>query len=254
MSGRGAPSGTGRLTRRGAIAGLPVLLAASQAKADFFQDLLRTLGGAGKGDGGALDAAEIGSGLREALRVGTERVVGQVGRVDGYNNDRIIHLPLPESLRKVQSALQVAGMSGLLDDLELRLNRAAEAAAPKAKRLFWQAIADMTIDDALGIYNGPGNSATMYFQGKMSRPLAQAMQPVVDQSLAQVGAVQAYENMIGAYKSLPFVPDVRADLTAYVIEKGMDGIFYYLGKEEAAIRNNPVKRTTALLQRVFGPQ
>jgi hypothetical protein len=50
------------------------------------------------------------------------------------------------------------------------------------------------------------------------------------------------------------VPDVKADLTTYVVEKGMDGIFHYIAVEEAAIRQNPAKRTTELLQRVFGTQ
>jgi hypothetical protein len=78
------------------------------------------------------------------------------------------------------------------------------------------------------------------------------MQPVVDQSLAEVGAVQAYDNAMGEYRAIPFVPDVKADLTTYVVEKGMDGIFHYIAVKEAAIRQNPAKRTTALLQRVFG--
>jgi hypothetical protein len=78
------------------------------------------------------------------------------------------------------------------------------------------------------------------------------MQPVVDQSLAEVGAVQAYDNVMGEYRAIPFVPDVKADLTTYVVEKGMDGIFHYIALEEAAIRQNPAKRTTELLQRVFG--
>jgi hypothetical protein len=86
----------------------------------------------------------------------------------------------------------------------------------------------------------------------MTPPLATEMQPVVEQSLAEVGAVKAYENVMGKYRSIPFVPDAKADLTTYVVEKGMDGIFYYMAKEEAAIRQNPAKRTTELLQKVFG--
>jgi len=66
-----------------------------------------------------------------------------------------------------------------------------------------------------------------------------------------VGAVRAYDNMMKEYKSIPFVPDVKSDMTDHVIEKGMDGIFYYMAREEAAIRQNPVKRTTELLQKVF---
>ncbi len=202
----------------------------------------------------ALSTEEIGSGLKEALRVGSERVVAQLGKTDGFNSDPQIHIPLPENLKKVQSALSKVGMSSMVDDLELRLNRAAEVATPKAKKLFGDAIKEMTMDDAKAIYQGPDDAATSYFKGKMSKPLAEEMRPIVNESLAQVGAIQSYDNMMGKYKSLPFVPDVKADLTEHVLGKGMDGIFYYIAKEEAAIRQNPVKRTTELLKRVFGAQ
>jgi hypothetical protein len=200
----------------------------------------------------SLTDREIGSGLREALQIGTERVVDRLGRTDGFNLDPEIHIPLPKTLASVQSALKTVGMSTLVDDLELRLNRAAEIATPKAKELFWQAIEQMTLSDVRTILNGPDNAATEYFRGKMSHPLAEAMHPVVDESLGEAGAVQAYDRMMGRYKTIPFVPDAKADLTTYVLEKGIDGIFYYIGKEEAAIRRDPVKRSTDLLRRVFG--
>jgi len=200
----------------------------------------------------ALTTGEIASGLRDALRVGTERVVGQLGKTDGFNSDPAIHIPLPGTLSKVQSTLRTVGMSSLADDLELRLNRAAEKATPEAKAVFWQAIQDMTLEDVQRVYETPPDGATRYFQGKMSAPLGQRMQPIVDESLSEVGAVAAYDRMLGEYKKVPFVPDAKADLTAYVIEKALDGIFHYLAKEEAAIRDNPAKRTTAILQRVFG--
>jgi hypothetical protein len=143
-------------------------------------------------------------------------------------------------------------MSGMLQDLELKLNRAAEVATPKAKKLFGQAITDMSFDDVKKIYDGPEDAATQYFKGKMSPELAEEMRPVVTESLAKVGAVQSYDNVMKKYRSLPFMPDVKANLTDHVVEQGIDGIFYYMAKEEAAIRQNPVKRTTDLLKRVFG--
>ncbi|CAN0602573.1 unnamed protein product, partial [Ectocarpus sp. 12 AP-2014] len=157
-------------------------------------------------------------------------------------------------LKKVQSALELAGMSSMLDDLELRLNRAAEAAAPKAKALFLDAISEMSLEDAEKIYSGPDDAATRYFQEKMTGPLAKEMEPVVNQSLSEVGAIQSYDQVMGEYRSIPFVPDAKADLTDYVVDKGMDGIFYYLAQEEAAIRKDPLKRSTALLQKVFSAQ
>ncbi|MCG8695808.1 MAG: DUF4197 domain-containing protein [Minwuiales bacterium] len=214
------------------------------------KDLLGTFG-ATRQSGTDLTSGEISAGLKEALRVGTEAVVAQLGRPDGFNADKAIHIPLPKSLGTVQSTLKGVGMSSMLDDLELRLNRAAEAATPRAKELFLQTINEMTLDDVKAIFEGPDDAATRYFQVKMSGPLAEEMRPIVDSSLAEVGAIQAYEDTMGQYQKIPLVPDVKADLTGHVVDKGLDGIFHYVAKEEAAIRNNPAKRTTDLLKRVF---
>jgi len=202
--------------------------------------------------GSTLTDPEIGSGLKEALIVGTGKVVEQLGQTNGFNADPAIHIPLPARLQTVKSALDKAGMGAMMDDLELKLNRAAEVATPKAKDLFVKSVQEMTLEDVQGIYNGPDDSATRYFEEKMSAPLAEDMRPIVSDSLAEVGAIQSYNAAMGQYKALPFVPDVQTDLTGYVVEKGMDGIFHYVAVEEAAIRQNPAARTTELLQKVFG--
>lgn len=229
--------------------------ATSQGFFDRGKDLLKGLGGSGSSSGGdamsALSSGEIAKGLKEALRVGSERVVGTLGKSDGFNGSSDVHIPLPDSLKTVQSMLSKVGMGAMGDDLELKLNRAAEAAVPKAKKLFGNAIADMSIDDAKKILNGPKDSATQYFKGKMSAPLAGEMKPIVNDQLGQVGAIASYDKMIGQYKSIPFVPDAKANLTDYVLDKAIAGVFLYLGREEAAIRENPAKRTTELLQKVF---
>ena len=202
--------------------------------------------------GADLSNAQISDGLREALRVGSERVTASLGQLDGFNNNPDVHIPLPDSLETVQSALAMAGMSGMADDLELRMNRAAETAVPEAQALFVEAISAMTLDDAQGILNGPDDAATRYFQGKMSGPLTERFEPIVNQELADAGAVQAYDQMMGDYDSLPFMPSVDADLTPYVVEQALDGMFLMLAREEAAIREDPAARTTELLQTVFG--
>lgn len=242
------------------VAGCLLLLQAFSLQTAFAQvdwlktgkELLGTVTKSPLSPTSTLTDSDIASGLKDALRVGTETVVGQLGQSDGFNADPAIHIPLPENMQRVKSALAAVGMSAMMDDLELKLNRAAEEATPPAKELFWRSIEDMTLDDVKGIYNGPDDSATRYFQGKMSDPLAKAMQPIVERALSQVGAIQAYDAVMGQYASLPFMPDVKANLNSHVVNKGMEGIFYYLAKEEAAIRQNPVKRTTDILQKVFG--
>jgi hypothetical protein len=211
--------------------------------------LLKSFSGKDKVE--ALTIEEIGAGLKEALKVGSENVVQQLGAQDGFNNDSNIHIPLPESLDKVKSMLGKFGKASLFEDLELKLNRAAEIATPKAKQLFANAISHMTLEDVKGIYDGPNDAATQYFKTKMSPSLAEEMKPVIEDSMSEAGAIKSYDNMMKEYKSLPFVPDVKANLTDHVTEKGMNGIFYYIAKEEAAIRQNPQKRTTELLKKVF---
>jgi hypothetical protein len=200
----------------------------------------------------SLGSDDISAGLKEALRVGTANVVNSLGATDGFNLDPKIHIRLPRELRQVKEVLGKIGMDSMLTDLETRLNRAAEIATPKAKQLFITAIDDMTLDDVMAIYNGPEDSATKYFKSRMAAPLAAAMKPIVDESLADVGAVKSYDEAIATYNSIPFAPEVEANLNDYVVEKGMKGIFFYLAREEAAIRENPAARTTELLKRVFG--
>lgn len=198
-----------------------------------------------------LSTQEIAEGLKEALRVGSERVVSQVGQADGFNADPAIHIPLPQKLAEARKLLAKVGLSGVLDDLEVRCNRAAEAAAPQAKAIFLKSIRAMTLDDARAILHGPNDAATRYFQSKMTPELTIAMRPVIDDTLAQVGAVRAYQQAVARIDALPLAPKIKTDLTGYVVEKAMDGLFHYLATEEAAIRQNPAKRSTEILKRVF---
>lgn len=201
---------------------------------------------------GTLSTEDITAGLREALRVGTERVVEQIGAADGFNTDPDIHIPLPQSLQDVQSTLKKFGLSSVADDVELKLNRAAEKAAPQTKDMIWNAITNMTLDDAKKIYDGPEDAATQYFKRTSSDGLANIIRPIIDQSLNEVGAIAAYDEMMGQYSNIPFVLDVKADLSDHAVQMTLQGLFHYLAKEETAIRQNPAKRTTDLLVRVFG--
>ncbi len=202
----------------------------------------------------SLTNTEISSGLKEALTIGTKQVVSQLGVNNGFNLDPKIHIPLPGILGRVDNALKAIGMGSLTERLETRLNHAAEIATPKAKDLFITAISKMTINDAKNILTGPNDAATQYLRKTMGVELSQEMQPIVSTSLASAGAVKAYDQVMGQYSQIPFMPDVKADLNDYVVEKAMDGIFYYVAQEEAAIRTNPIKRSTDLLKRVFSSQ
>ncbi|MCA8897916.1 MAG: DUF4197 domain-containing protein [Hyphomonas sp.] len=201
---------------------------------------------------GALTNAEIDAGLREALTVGTNTVASQLGRTDGYFADPKIHIPLPKTYRSLQSNLAMVGASGPLDDLELRMNRAAEAAVPQGKQLVIAAVKDMTISDALNILKGGDTAATDYLRAKTQDKLRVAFTPYMKDALASSGAFTAMESVAGQYGVGGVTSSLQSDLTGYAVNLGLDGMFYYVAQEEKKIRENPVARTTELLRRVFG--
>jgi hypothetical protein len=252
------------LSRRIVIAAtfsiIPVA-AAAQSSPDPLGGLLggipgvRPGGGTGAGSTGTgLSQGEIGLGLKDALKIASQRVVGRVGKTDGYNGDPAIRIPLPEALQKIEGPLQAVGASGMLDDLRLKMNRAAEQAAPKALNIFVDAASKMTFDDARAILTGPQDSATQYFRRTTSDSLTNSFHPVVDTALSGVGAVVTLNAVQTKAKGIPFIGQSIGsfNLTDFTVGKALDGLFHYLAEEETAIRTNPAARTTNLLKRIFG--
>ena len=234
-----------------ALALMPVSCATTGSSGDFGRVLGEVLGDPAM-QGGPLSQAEIDAGLREALTVGTNIVASQLGRTDGYFGDPQIRIPLPKTYRDIQSTLARVGASQPLDDLELRMNRAAEAAVPQAKTLVLGAIRQITIEDALNILNGGDTAATDFLRAKTESQLRTAFTPYVRNTLAQSGAFTSLEQIAGNYGVGGVTSKLQADLTTHAVDLGLDGIFFYVAAEEKKIRENPVARTTELLRRVFG--
>ncbi|MGF1474947.1 MAG: DUF4197 domain-containing protein [Geminicoccaceae bacterium] len=242
--------------RRALVGGLALgvmIVDGAKAQQDLLGKITKGVGSitGDQGGGSGLGTDEIAAGLKEALRVGSERVVGQLGTEDGFNKDPRFHIPLPGPMAKAQSALQLAGLSGMADDLELKLNRAAEEATPVAQDLFIDAIAGLTFSDVQEIYQGPNDAATQYLARTTGPGIADAMRPIVGDALQQVGAIQTYDALVADFKQVPLVPDISSDLNDHVLGYAHDAIFGYLAEEEAAIRTNPAERSTELLKRVF---
>lgn len=236
--------------QRAALVLLLFCLTAAPASAQLDQ-ILRGLGGIGVGPSPGLTDAKIGAGLKEALKVGTENAVTFTGRLDGYFLSQAIKILMPEKLRTMEQGLRAVGYGAQVDEFVLSMNRAAERAAPAARRIFWDAIGEMTIGDARKILGGGETAATDYFKDKTGERLAAAFRPVVDRAMNEVGVTRQYKELVGRFQAIPFMRADALDLDAYVVGRAMDGLFYMVGEEEKKIRTNPVARTTDLLKEVF---
>jgi hypothetical protein len=202
--------------------------------------------------GSQLDERTVSAGLKEALRVGTERTVFSTSRMDGYLGNALIRIALPDEYQPVAQTLRTIGLGGQVDSLETAMNRAAEQAAGEAKNIFWNAISQMTLTDALGILNGGQTAATDYFRDRTTHNLRNRFRPIVSQKMGEVGLYQVYNQFMTVYNTLPLLSKPALNLEDYVTDKAMGGLFTVLADEERKIRENPAARTTDLLRQVFG--
>ncbi len=200
---------------------------------------------------GGLSTAQLGSGLREALRVGTDNAVKLTGQTDGFFRNQAIKIPMPKQLQFLESGLRTVGLGSQVDELVLSMNRAAERAAPRAGGIFVDAITSMTFDDVRKIVGGGDTAATQFFQRKTRTSLTNAFRPSIQESMNEVGVTRMYNDLVGRYQSIPFAKSLTFDLEGYVVGKALDGLFRVVGDEERKIRTNPAARVTDLLQQVF---
>jgi len=202
--------------------------------------------------GGNPTTAEIGLALKEALEIGTSAGADRLSAKDGFLGNLAVKILFPPEAQKVEKTLRSIGLGSLADNVITSLNRAAEDAAKEAKPIFINAIKQMTIADATNILLGSKDAATNYFKRVTTDQLMEKFTPVITASLNKVGATKYWGDAAAQYNKIPLVKPVNTDLSAYVAQKAIDGMFVQVAQEELKIRDNIGSRSTALLQKVFG--
>jgi len=200
----------------------------------------------------SISESEIVAGLKQALEIGTGKAVDLVSQQGGYYNNPEIKIPLPASVQNVEKLLRGAGFGSKVDAFELSMNKAAERAAPEAKSIFWDAIKKMKIDDAKKILNGRDDEATLYFKDKTYPRLETIFEPIVKDSMGEVGVTRIYQDLNAKVEKIPFADSFSFDLDKYVTDGALNGLFLMLAEEEKKIRADPAARVTDLLKKVFG--
>lgn len=205
-------------------------------------------------DSSVLTNADIASGLRQALDFGIDRQVTKLTQKDGFFKNELVKILLPEELRKVDKALRDIGLGNLADEGLKVLNRAAEDAVKEATPIFIDAVKNITFADAKNILLGNDKAATDYLKSKTQSSLYNKFKPVINTSFSKVGADQIWTNLITKYNAIPFTNNVNTDLTDYVTNEALKGVYIMIAVEEKEIRTKMESRTTALLQKVFALQ
>jgi hypothetical protein len=193
---------------------------------------------------------QVGS-LKQALGQGIETAVTSLSKQDGYLGNPKVRIPMPENLQKLDNGLRKFGMGKYADELNISMNRAAEAAVPEARALLVAAVKNMSVTDAKNILMGGDDSATQYFRKNTETSLSGKFQPIVVNAMQKVQLAQKYDQFAGKGVQLGLVDAKNANLESYVTQKALDGLFVMMAEQEKAIRANPLEATSNLVKKVF---
>lgn len=204
-----------------------------------------------KSSSNSLSNDDIISGLKEALRVGTDSSCKKLSISNGFFGDDAIKILMPKEAQNVEKQLRSVGLGNLVDKAILSMNRAAEDAANGVGDIFWTSIKKMSIQDGVQILNGNDFAATSYLQKTTTTELTQKFKPVIDASLIKTDATKYWNDVFSNYNRFS-KEKVNPDLTAYVTEKALAGLFLNIGLQEQKIRKDPSAQVTGILKKVFG--
>lgn len=240
------------------IFGLMLLTLASGCNAEKLMSLAT--------QGGALapNNTEIVSGLKEALSLGAEQGAKALSQQDAFYKSAYKILLPPEADTIITNIAKIPGGQGMVDDVVLRINRAAESAAASAAPIFVDAITSMSVQDGMDILTGADDSATQYLRKSTSSKLMDAYRPTVASALnepvlAGISAQSSWNQLAGNYNKvatsalgkLAGMQAVQADLSEYVLDKSVDSMFQQIAGEEKEIRDNPLGYSSDIIKKVF---
>ena len=201
---------------------------------------------------GDLTNQEATTGLKDGLMQSASKAVAQLGASGGFLDNAKVKIPLPDSIRRVESGLRLMGMGKQADELVVSMNRAAEMAVKEATPVLTNSVKQMSVQDAKGILTGGDTAATDYFRRATSAELTQKFMPIVKQATAKVQLAEQYNQLAGQASSLGLVSKDDADINSYVTRKALDGLFLVIGEQERSIRKDPVGSASGMASKVFG--
>lgn len=200
-----------------------------------------------------LSTQNVTTAIKQALDQGVGSAVNLLGHDGGFDPRSLYHIPLPEQFDKPASLLRQFGMGNKVDEFETRLNSAARLAVQQATPIFTQAVKDMTVSDALNIMKGADNAATVYFRDRTEASLRNKFSPIINQATDATGLTRYYKSLSATVNTLsPTFKNATPDIDNYVLDNAMNALFSRIAVEEQQIRKNPVKRTTEVMQSVYG--
>ncbi len=194
---------------------------------------------------------ETSKGLMEALKQGSRYAVQEASKKGGFNNNQLIRIPFPKEAKKIKKTLSEIGFQKSIQDFESKMNEAAENASKEALDILIAEVKNIKIKDAFKILKGEENAATLYLKEQSYSSLETKFSPIIKTSMEKINIYKYWNPLIKKYNSIPFSKKINPNLEEYITTKAIDGLFFLIEKEEKEIRQNPERRLSDILKKVF---
>ncbi|STR44896.1 DUF4197 domain-containing protein [Iodobacter fluviatilis] len=199
-----------------------------------------------------LSERDASGSLKEALIQGVSNATLQLSKTDGFLANDKVRIPLPDAMRQAEPLLRTLGLGQSLDELQTSMNRAAEAAVPRAKQLLINAVKKMSVQDAKNILLGADDAGTQYFKQASQAPLTEQFLPIVRQTTSKLQLAEQYNRLAGKAAGLGLLKAEDSTVEQYVTRKALDGLYQVIAEEERAIRQDPLAAAGKLAKKTFG--
>lgn len=206
------------------------------------------------GSTGTITQTEASQGVKQALNNGLNESIRVLSLKDGFLGDAAVKILMPDEAKKVESALRAVGMGSLCDQFITSMNRAAETAVKEASTVFVNSLSRMTVTDAFNILlSGQQDAATQFFKKSTTAELSSKFSPIIQSAMGKNNVSTYWNQLTSAYNKLPLGNKIETDLTSYVTQRAISGLFVKVADQELKIRQNlGGSRNTNILNKVFG--
>lgn len=176
-------------------------------------------------------ALETATALRKVLDSSTLQAIAKLKQV----NDNGLEAVLPGELAVVLRGLRTAGLGGEVDLVTAQIEAATRVALVETEGTIHDAIKTLRFKDAAEVVLGGPDAATAVMRDAMYVSVKQRYRQQIDQELDKTEANQYWPIAASAF-NLFSKQKVDGNLSDFLAEKAVDGVFLAIGKEEKKAR------------------
>ena len=185
--------------------------------------------------------------VKEVLNSSAFRAIKTISKL---NSEEGVMAILPEELAPVLNTLKTIGVGEDVDKITKKIGEISAIVVDESSGIMKDAISEVKFGDVVAIVVGGEDAATQVLREAMYGAVKKRYSTKLDTELQNAEVIPYWEMATGAY-NLFAKKKIDTNLSDFMAERAVDGIFLAMGKEEKEIRRDPASLGKAVVTKVF---